>query len=82
MRYYVDTISQTVKDGEYQEFGKRESKASMESALSAFYDALATVAKTSSYVYFDIKIVNSKGGIEKKDQIGEYIEVTATTTDS
>ena len=75
MRYYVDTIEETKSGDEYSEYGKRVSKATYDGALSAFYDGLSTVSKSKAHVYFDIKIVDSNGGILKKDKIGEYVNV-------
>lgn len=76
MKYYVDTIEQIKgeEEGSYSEYGKREIKTDFQAALVAFYDKLKNVSNSSAHVWLDIKIVNSKGGIEKKDSIGAYID--------
>lgn len=76
MKYYVDTIEQIKgeEEGTYTEYGKREKKNDYQSALVAFYDKLMNVSNSATHVWLDIKIVNSKGGIEKKDSIGAYVE--------
>lgn len=79
MKYYIDTIEQIKgeEEGTFTEYGKREQKPDEQTALTAFYTKLANVANSEVHQYMDIKIVNSLGGIVKKDQIGEYIEVDA-----
>lgn len=76
MKYYLDTIEQIKgeNEGEYTEYGKREIKADYQTALTAFYTKLTNVSNSAAHVWLDIKIVNSKGGIEKKDYIGQYID--------
>lgn len=74
MSYYLDTIEEIKNEDEtYTEYGKREKKATYQEALTAFYTKLTNVSNSSAHVWLDIKIVNSKGGIEKKDSIGAYI---------
>ncbi len=76
MKYYVDTIEQIKGDveGTYTEYGQRAKKEDYQSALVTFYDKLKNVSNSEAHVWLDIKIVNSKGGIEKKDSIGAYID--------
>ena len=76
MKYYLDTIEQIKgeTEGTYTEYGKREKYDSYQSALTAFYTKLTNVSNSASHVYLDIKIVNSQGGIVKKDSIGSYVE--------
>lgn len=76
MKYYVDTIEQIkgTEEGTYTEYGAREKKADFQAALVAFYDRLKNVSNSAAHVWLDIKIVNSQGGIEKKDSIGAYID--------
>ena len=73
MKYYLDTIEQIKEEGSYTEYGKREKKDDYQAALVAFYDKLKNVSNSASHTWMDIKIVNSEGGIEKKDSIGKYI---------
>ena len=76
MKYYVDTIEQIkdTEEGTYTEYGARAKQTDYQAALVAFYDKLKNVSNSAVHVWLDIKIVNSQGGIEKKDSIGEYIE--------
>ena len=74
MSYYLDTIEQIKnEEGTYSEYGNRDKKATYQEALTAFYTKLTNVSNSEVHVWLDIKIVNSKGGIEKKDSIGAYI---------
>ena len=34
---------------------------------------LVSIDDSKNHFYMDIKIVNSKGGIEKKDSVGQYV---------
>ena len=77
MKYYIFTIEQTVVEGGYAEYSKVTTKNTYNTALSTFYSFLSTVAgniEKGTETFMDIKMVNSKGGIEKKDQIGAYVE--------
>ena len=74
MKFYIDTIEQITKDGELAEYGGREKVGDETTALSKFYKKLSDVSADlgKNHLYMDIKIVNSEGGIIKKDKIGEY----------
>lgn len=82
MTYYIDTIEQTkgTEEGSISEYGKREKSGnSLSKAESAFYTKCANVSNDlveddGKHYYMDIKIVNSRGGIIKKDVIGTYQE--------
>ena len=75
MKYYLDKIEQvkTETEGEYSEYGSRTKYADLKTARTKFYETLTNVSNSEAHVYLDIKIVNSEGGIEKKDSIGQYI---------
>lgn len=75
MKYYLDTIEQihATEEGKYTEYGNREKKETYQAALTDFYTKLTNVSNSEVHTYLDIKIVNSKGGIEKEDKIGAYI---------
>ena len=52
----------------------------LDQVFSKFYKKLSDVSadlvsidESKNHYYMDIKIVNSKGGIEKKDVIGSYV---------
>lgn len=84
MAYYIDTIEQIKGENDtITEYGKREKQTgTLNQALAAFYTKCANVSNDlvtdgKNHYYMDIKIVNSKGGVEKKDVIGEYFEGTA-----
>lgn len=76
MNFYLDTIEQVkgTEEGTYTEYGKREKQTSESAALTAFYTKLMNVSNSASHVFMDIKIVNSLGGIVKKDVFGKYID--------
>lgn len=76
MKFYIDTIEQIKgeEEGTFTEYGKREQKNDESAALTAFYTKLANVSNSAVHQYMDIKIVNSLGGIIKKDSIGTYAE--------
>ena len=78
MRYYIDTIEQ-LKDG--TEYGKREiqsAEKTFEEVLSAYYIKLGNVANDlgadGNHTYMDIRIVDSTGGVLKKDGVGAYVQ--------
>lgn len=75
MAYYIDTIEQvkTDEEGVYNEYGGRTKYGDEASATTKFYEKLMNVSNSSTHVFLDIKIVNSLGGIVKKDSIGSYI---------
>ena len=85
MRYYIDTIEQTIirdeETGEitgYNEYGGRAiqgKEKTYEEVESAFFTKCANVANdiNKNHSYMDIKIVNSDGGILKKDKLGTYV---------
>ena len=75
MKYYIMTIEQYTAQGAEKptEQSKVEKKNTYDSALSYFYNTLKTVADSAAHNFLDIKIVQSDGGIIKKDQYGAYI---------
>ena len=76
MKYYIMTIEQYTASGSEAktEQSKVEKKNTLDSALGYFYDSLSTVAKSAAHNFLDIKIVQSDGGIIKKDVYGSYVE--------
>lgn len=76
MAYYIDTIEQVKTDteGKYNEYGGRTKYGDEQGAITKFYEKLMNVSNSSTHVFLDIKIVNSLGGIVKKDSIGQYID--------
>ena len=85
MIYYVDTIEQVKGENDtVNEYGKREqSKTSYEATLSKYFTKLANVSNDiitpetpdKNHYYMDIRIVDSTGGVLKKDFIGTRQEV-------
>lgn len=75
MKYYIMTIEQYTASGAEAptEQSKVEKKNTLDSALSYFYNTLKTVADSAAHNFLDIKIVQSDGGIVKKDVYGKYI---------
>lgn len=76
MKYYIMTIEQYTAQGAEQksEQSKVEKKSTYDSALSYFYNTLKTVADSAAHNFLDIKIVQSDGGIIKKDVYGAYVD--------
>ena len=79
MKYYIMTIEQYTAQGATAptEQSKVEKKNTEDSALGYFYDTLSTVAKSAAHNFLDIKIIQSDGGIIKKDVYGAYIDSEA-----
>ena len=77
MKYYVFTIEQIKgqTEGAYDEYASTKKYADEQSAQVYFYQRCAEVSNAlgKTHTYMDIKIVNSEGGITKKDTIGSYI---------
>lgn len=75
MKYYVLTIEQWTQAGAEapSEASKVTKKNTLDSALSFFYETLKTVADTAAYNFLDARIIQSDGGIIKRDVYGEYI---------
>lgn len=81
MRYYIDTIEQVKKEGGgVNEYGKREIQNednTYEEVLSAYYVKLGNVAndigEDKNHYYMDIKIIDSDGGVLKKDKVGQRV---------
>ena len=87
MFYYIDTIEQTKgeAEGSINEYGKREivkntdgSPASIETVESKFYKKLSDVSadlvsldESKNHYYMDIRIVDTTGGVIKKDSVGK-----------
>ena len=78
MKYYVLVIQQWTQAGAEAptESSKVTQKNTYDDALALFYDNLKTVSQTAAYNFLDAKIIQSDGGIVKRDTYGEYIEVT------
>lgn len=75
MKYYVFAIEQTLIDGEYNEYSPAVKKYdTYKEAEVYFHTRLGELANSKSHTYAELKIINSKGGIEKKDTTGEYVE--------
>lgn len=79
MFYYIDTIEQTKKDDAVNEYGKREQwKLPYEEVLAKYFTKLANVSNDiitpetpdKNHYYMDIRIVDTTGGVLKKDSVG------------
>ncbi len=84
MAFYLDTIEQVKgsEAGQINEYGNRIKKATYEAALTAFYTSLGNVSNdlietdsTKNHYFMDIRIVDSKGGVLKRDSVGTYQKV-------
>lgn len=74
MKYYIFTIEQYTQEGQYVEGGKMYfSSDNYDTVLMKFYNRLAEIANSAVHNFLDIKIVQSDGGIVKKDVYGAYV---------
>lgn len=77
MKFYVITIEQLHNGDKLQEYATKSDALTEKSARTTFYDKCSAVNKDLSdngHTFMDIKIVNSVGGIIKRDQLGQYID--------
>ena len=85
MYYYIDTIEQTKgsEEGAINEYGKREQwKLPLEQVDAKFYKKLSDVSadlisidESKNHYFMDIRIVDSTGGVIKKDAVGTRQEI-------
>ena len=85
MYYYIDTIEQTKgsEEGAINEYGKREQwKLPIEQVEAKFYQKLSDVSadlvsidESKNHYFMDIRIVDSTGGVIKKDVVGKRQEI-------
>lgn len=80
MKYYIESIEQTLINGVLNEYGGTEKVADETTALSKYYKKLSDVSADigKNHTYMNIKIVNSYGVVVKEDTVGNYVveEVT------
>lgn len=81
MNYYIDTIEQVkgTEEGSINEYGARSKEGTdFNVVLSKYYTKLANVSNDigegKNHYYMDIRIVDSNGGVVKKDKVGKYVE--------
>lgn len=90
MFYYIDTIEQVkgTEENSINEYGKREiiknsdgKPAPLETVESKYFKKLSDVSadlisidESKNHYYMDIRIVDSTGGVVKKDKVGNYVE--------
>ena len=76
MAFYIDTIEQTKgEENAINEYGKREKWAlDYQQVLSKYFkklsDVSADIGEGNNHYYMDIRIVDSNGGVLKKDKVG------------
>ena len=83
MIYYIDTIEQVKgeTEGSINEYGKREKGSdNYNKTESEFFKKCMNVSNDlvgdgKNHYYMDIRIVNSDGGVVKKDKIGTRQEI-------
>ena len=80
MFYYIDTIEQVkgTEESPINEYGARTKEgADFNAVLSKYYTKLANVSndigEDKNHYYMDIRIVDSNGGVLKKDKVGQYV---------
>ena len=81
MNYYIDTIEQVKgeEEGTVNEYGKRTKEGSdLNVVLSKFFKKLSDVSNDigegKNHYFMDIRIVDSNGGVIKKDQLGKRVD--------
>lgn len=76
MKYYIMTIEQYTAQGAETktEQSKVEKKNTYDSALSYFYGVLKTASDSDAHNFLDAKIVQSDGGVVKRDTYGKYAD--------
>ena len=78
MNKYVITVEQIhTEGGKLGEYATKSDPMTDQAAKSFFYDKCAAINKDLSengHAYACVKIINSKGGVEKTDELGTYIE--------
>lgn len=84
MNYYIDTIEQVkgTEEGSINEYGARTKEGTdYNVVLSKYYTKLANVSNDigegKNHYYMDIRVVDSNGGVIKKDKVGQYVEPNA-----
>ena len=79
MIYYIDTIEQVKTDeGGVNEYGGRAKEGSdLNAVLSKYFKKLSDVSADigKNHYYMDIRIVDTTGGVIKKDSVGQMQEV-------
>ncbi len=79
MKYYVMAIEENLIEGEYQEYSPANKKFNdFKSAQTHFFTRLGELSNSATTVFAELKIINSLGGVVKKDSVGEYVDVDAT----
>lgn len=83
MNYYIDTIEQVKgeEEGTVNEYGKRSKEGSdLNVVLSKFFKKLSDVSNDigegKNHYFMDIRIVDSNGGVIKKDRLGKRVDAT------
>lgn len=83
MIYYIDTIEQTkTEENGVNEYGARQKwDLDYQQVLAKYYkklsDVSADIGEDKNHYYMDIRIVDSTGGVLKKDKVGTLQEAPA-----
>lgn len=75
-KYYIVAIEQTLIDGVYNEYMSQPEKCNdLNTAMSKYYKKLSDVSADIgvNHTYMDIRVLNSEGGEEKHDTVGQYV---------
>ena len=79
MSYYIDTIEQVKGENDtVNEYGGRAKEGSdLNAVLSKYFKKLSDVSADigKNHYYMDIRIVDTTGGVLKKDSVGQMQEV-------
>lgn len=77
MKYYVITIEQVYNEGQLGEYMTKSDPQTEKSARTMFFDKCSAINADLSdkgHAWAYIAIVNSKGGTEKEEKLGQYVE--------
>lgn len=77
MKYYVITCEQVHGESGLGEYMTKSDSLTEQGARTMFYDKCSAVNKDLSdkgHTFMDIKLVNSEGGVIKKDTLGAYVD--------
>ena len=86
MRYFLNTATESLKDGKYQEYGEKVTKGTGEdaktNAIAELHTTYATMLKSSNLVYWMGKVEDTEGNVIDKLECGKYVEPPVTNTPS
>ena len=83
MKYYIEAIEQTIKDGGYNEYTTvdKYDGDNLNFVKSKYYKKLSDVSNDigKNHTYMNIRIINSYGVEIDKETIGSYVDESILT---